>query len=228
MVQGRLFGMGQSKAHQWIHVLLAVLQATLRTRGMLLAGPWRNWPRASGWLRPTRRGGRAPEPRSDPPGTAPASGARPPPFGHDGTERRIERPQDPTEQTRCYSGKKKCHTVKNVLLINASLTILFLSDTYAGSTHDKRIADATPYPLPAGSRLLQDLGFLAFTLDQVEIIMPTRKPRGRALTRAQKAANRRIARRRVRIEHVNSSVKRCRIVHDTNRLCKAGVRDLVM
>jgi hypothetical protein len=31
VVQGRLFGMGQSKAHQWIHVLLVVLQATLRT-----------------------------------------------------------------------------------------------------------------------------------------------------------------------------------------------------
>jgi hypothetical protein len=118
--------------------------------------------------------------------------------------------------------------VKNVLLINSALTILFLSATYAGSTHDKRIADATPYPLPAGSRLLQDLGFMAFTLNQVETIMPTRKPRGRALTHTQKAANRRIARRRVRIEHVNSSVKRCRIVHDTSRLRKTGVRDLVM
>jgi len=118
--------------------------------------------------------------------------------------------------------------VKHVLLINTALTILFLSATYAGSAHDKRIVDATPYPLPAGSRLLQDLGFLAFTLEQVEILMPTRKPRGRALTRAQKAANRRIARRRVRIEHVNGSVKRCRIVHDTCRLRKAGVRDLLM
>ncbi len=115
-----------------------------------------------------------------------------------------------------------------MLLINAALTILFLSETYAGSAHDKRIADATSYPLPAGSRLLQDLGLLAFTLDQVELIMPTKKPRGRALTRAQKAANRRIARRRVRIEHVNSSVKGCRIVHDTCRLRKTGVRDLVM
>jgi hypothetical protein len=118
--------------------------------------------------------------------------------------------------------------VKNVLLINAALTILFLSETYAGSTHDKRIADATPYPLPAGSRLLQDLGFLAFTLDQVQLIMPTKKPRGRPLTRAQKRAYRRIARRRVRIEHVNSRVKRCRIVHDTSRLRKVGVRDRVM
>jgi hypothetical protein len=118
--------------------------------------------------------------------------------------------------------------VKNVLLIDAALTILLLSETYAGSTHDTRIADATPYPLPAGSRWLQDLGFLAFTRPHVEVIMPTKKPRGRNLTRTQKTANRRIARRRVRIEHVNSSVKRCRLVHDTTRLRKAGVRDLVM
>jgi hypothetical protein len=118
--------------------------------------------------------------------------------------------------------------VKHVLLINAALTILFLSDTYGDRTHNKRIAEATPYPLPAGIRLLPDFGFLAFTLDQVEIIMPTKKPRGRALTRAQKSANRWIVRRRVRVERVNSRVKRCRIVHDTSRLRKARVRDLVM
>ena len=118
--------------------------------------------------------------------------------------------------------------MKNVLLINAALMMLLLSDTYAGSTHDKRMAEATPYPWPVGSRWLQDLGFLAFTLPQVEMIMPTKKPRGQTLTRAQKAANRRIARRRVRIEHVNSRVKRCRMVHETNRLRKAGVRDLIM
>jgi len=33
VVQGRLFGMGQSKANQWMHVLLPVLLATLRTLG---------------------------------------------------------------------------------------------------------------------------------------------------------------------------------------------------
>jgi hypothetical protein len=115
-----------------------------------------------------------------------------------------------------------------VRLINAALTSLFLRETSVGSTPDQRMAEATPYPWPAGRRWRQDLGFLAFTLDQVEILMPTRKPRGRALTRPQKAANRRIARRRVRIEHGNSRVKRCRIVHDTCRLRKAGVRDLVM
>jgi hypothetical protein len=33
VVQGRLFGMGQRQAHQWMHVLCVVLRATLRTLG---------------------------------------------------------------------------------------------------------------------------------------------------------------------------------------------------
>ena len=73
-------------------------------------------------------------------------------------------PKTLLNRQECYSGKKKDHTVKNVLLVNALLVILFLSDTYGGRVHDLRIAEATPYPLPAGSGLLQDLGFLAFTL----------------------------------------------------------------
>jgi hypothetical protein len=111
--------------------------------------------------------------------------------------------------------------------VNALLIILFLSDTYEGSAHDKRIADTTKYPLPRGSRLMQDLGFLAFTLDGVDIIMPTKKPRGGSLTDEQKTENQQIARRRVRIEHVNSSVKRCRIAKDTIRLFKEDSRDMV-
>jgi len=58
-----------------------------------------------------------------------------------------------------------------VLLVNAARIILFLSETTGGRVHDKTIAASTPYPLPAGSRLLQDLGFVAFTLPEVEILM---------------------------------------------------------
>jgi len=63
---------------------------------------------------------------------------------------------------------------------------------------------------------------------RVEILMPTKKPRGQELTREQQRANQALHHRRLRIEHVNSSVKRCRIVKDRIRLWKAGVRDLVM
>ena len=44
-------------------------------------------------------------------------------------------------------------------------------------------------PCPWGSWLLQALGFLAFTLPQVEILMSTRKPRGQELTLEQQLAN---------------------------------------
>jgi DDE superfamily endonuclease len=76
--------------------------------------------------------------------------------------------------------------------------------------------------------LLQDLGFLSFTLPEVAILMPTKKPRGAELTLEQHLANQVLHQRRLRIEHVNSSVKRCRMVKDRIRLWKEGVRDLVM
>jgi hypothetical protein len=75
---------------------------------------------------------------------------------------------------------------------------------------------------------LQDLGFLALTLPQVEILMPTKKPRGQDLTLEQQRANQALHYRRWRIAHVNSRVKRCRMVKDRIRLWKEGVRDLVM
>jgi len=118
--------------------------------------------------------------------------------------------------------------VKNVVLINRQLSIEFLSQTHEGRVHDKRIADSTPYPLPQGSHLLQDLGFLAFTLSGVTIEMPTKKPKGGELTALEKAANQALSRRRVTIEHVNSSIKRCRILKDVCRLLRQGVRDLIM
>ena len=76
--------------------------------------------------------------------------------------------------------------------------------------------------------MLQELGFLAFTLPQVEILMPTKKPCGQELSLEEQGANQALHQRRLRIEHVNSSVKRCRIVKDRIRLWKQGVRDLVM
>ena len=75
---------------------------------------------------------------------------------------------------------------------------------------------------------MQDLGFLGFTLPEVKILMPTRKPRGKALSVEEQLSNQALHQRRLRIEHVNSSVKRCRIVKDRLRLWKTGVRDRVM
>jgi len=58
--------------------------------------------------------------------------------------------------------------------------------------------------------------------------MPTKKPRGEERTREQQRAKQALTQRRLRIAHVNRSVKRCRIVKDRIRLWKQGGRDLVM
>ena len=115
-----------------------------------------------------------------------------------------------------------------MVLADQSCRVPFLSDTYEGSTHDKPIADQTPYGLPDGSERGQDLGFVGFSLDGVQITMPHKKPRGQQLTEAQKAENQVISHRRVRIEHIICSIKRCRIVKDTIRLWKDTARDMVM
>jgi len=112
--------------------------------------------------------------------------------------------------------------------VNRLARILFLSDTVEGTMHDKALADRTPYPLPPESELVQDLGFLGFSLDGVMITIPHKKPKGKLLTEEQKAENRQIARRRVRIEHIISSVKRCAIVTRAIRLRADDIRDVVM
>jgi len=79
---------------------------------------------------------------------------------------------DQQHQRRYYSGKKRFHTVKNLLLVNALLSVLYLSGTQEGRASDKRIADFADYQLPEGSTLLQDLGFLAFTVAGIEVVEP--------------------------------------------------------
>lgn len=118
--------------------------------------------------------------------------------------------------------------VKNVVLVDQQRSIAFLSPTHPGTVHEKRIADATPYPLPPGSHLLQALGLLAFSLEGVIIEMPTKKPSVGELTLLEKEANHALAQRRVVIEQVNSRIKRCRILKDVCRLLRSGARDQVM
>ena len=137
VVQGRLFGMVQGKANQWIHVLLPALLAALRALGDAPARSLTALAQRLGVSEADAATVVAPLEEARARGHWSRRRTGVPPFAHDGTERRIVRPQDPAEQTDCYSGKKKDHTVKNVLLVNALLMILFLSDTYGGRVHDK-------------------------------------------------------------------------------------------
>ena len=112
--------------------------------------------------------------------------------------------------------------------MDAHAHICYLSPTYEGSVHDKRITDECDYPLPAGAHLLQDKGFQGFAPPQVIIHQPTKKPKDAPLSHDQRAANRAIAQKRMRIEHVIASVKRLRLVKDKLRLWKDDVCDNII
>src|SRR4051794_39576941 len=60
----------------------------------------------------------------------------------DGPERRRQRPKSPEKQVLHYSGKKKTHTDKNVVIVTLPRKrVAFLGHTCVGTTHDKKIAD---------------------------------------------------------------------------------------
>ena len=100
-----------------------------------------------------------------------------------------------------YSGKKKRHTLKNVLIVDEFGSIHFPSDTYEGRVHDTCIADEAGYTLPNASMLYQDAGFQGFNLPGVQIMQPKKKPRNGTLMPQEKEENRRISSVRVRIRH---------------------------
>ena len=150
-------------------------------------------------------------------------------FFHDATERPIQRPKDVEAQKAYYSGKKKQHTIKNNVMINAdSKVVQFLTPSCEGRIHDKRIADRAGYSPPRGSILYQDSGFQGFTCPDVQIIQPKKKPKGRHLTDEEKAKNREISSIRIRVEHAIGGIKRYRIVKEKLRNTQKGFADLVM
>lgn len=138
------------------------------------------------------------------------------------------RPVDEEQQKKLYSGKKKCHTRKNLIVIQRSKRIEYLSATVDGTVHDKKLADQCGLEYPDESSLLDDSGFQGYAPENVEVLRPFKKKKGQDLTHYQKAWNRIISGVRVGVEHVICSVKRCRVVQDTIRLGLSGVEDLVM
>lgn len=137
----------------------------------------------------------------------------------DGTERRIERSSDYETQKEYYSGKKKQHSVKNNVISDDTAKILFISDTYEGKVHDKKISDEMELHLPKGTKVCQDTGFQGYTPkgEAIGVIMPTKKTRKKELSDEQKEENRQISKQRVKIEHSIGGVKRIRILKEEIR-----------
>ena len=136
---GEVFELSQSRVNHWVHYLLPLLKQALEALEVM----------------PERR---------------------PSQFAHhesskreaaeliiDGTDRRRQRPQSPANQALHYSGKHKAHSDKNVVVVHAKTKrVGYLSQTYAGKMHDKKIADHEALCYPRTTILYKDTGFQGY------------------------------------------------------------------
>jgi hypothetical protein len=146
---GLQFGLSQPRANYWIHFLLPILREALAEMGMT--------------------------PERDPKAVAedPLVNASAPDLLIDGTERRRQRPKDAQKQKEHYSGKKKAHTDKNILLANGhSRKVVYLSPTESGKKHDKKIADENAITYPVAATLGKDTGFQGYEPQGVFTFQP--------------------------------------------------------
>ena len=201
-VMGTFFGLSQGQVSHWVGVLTPMVNAALG-RELLL---------------PARRPAELDELLEENPELL---------LLIDGTERPIRRPKNPAHQKQDYSGKKKGHRKKNLLLAGGK-KVVYLGPTSPGSVHDKKLADESALTYPKGALLVGDSAFQGYKPVGVTTWTPKKKPRSRELFESEKARNRFLGGLRVGVEHVIAGVKRCRVVLDTFRCWRKGLVDEVM
>lgn len=156
-VQAHLFGMSQPSANRYIQQLLPVVARALDTLGMMPERDGQNVARHE------RRHDEAKD------------------LIVDGTERRRQRPKRREIQAIHYSGKKKAHSDKNVVVVNTQTKrVSFLSQTLPGSVHDKNVADHANIRYPKDATLRSDLGLQGYAPDVREHLQPKKSPSTRS------------------------------------------------
>jgi Helix-turn-helix of DDE superfamily endonuclease/DDE superfamily endonuclease len=153
---GEVFGLSQSRANRWIQRLLPILKQALDELGVLPS--------------------RVPEDFAEQERSQQETAE----LIIDGTDRRRQRPKNQANQALHYSGKHKTHSDKNVVVVNAKTKrVGYLSQTYAGKMHDKKIADSEPICYPPDTVLYKDTGFQGYE-PQVQRTHQPKKSRAKA------------------------------------------------
>jgi len=144
-----LFDISQGQVNNWLHRLLPVLRDALDDLGLL---PERD---GAKFARHERGKGKKA------------------PLIIDGVDRKRQRPKKADKQKLHYSGKKKTHSDKNVVIVNAKTKrVGFLSTTYAGKVNDKKIADEEKISYPRQTTLYKDTGFQGYEPKKVTTQQP--------------------------------------------------------
>lgn len=148
----------------------------------------------------------------------------------DGVERLKQRPKNKKWQQKTYSGKKKAHTRKSVVMVNKKRQIMIITKQKSGRRHDKRLADKEHLftSLPPGIDLFVDTGFQGVDKLHKRTYIPKKRRKDRPLTLEEKEMNKLISSYRVVVEHAIGGIKRYRCISEKLRNHKAFIDDTLI
>ncbi len=139
----------------------------------------------------------------------------------DATEQRVERAHDNATQRAHYSGKKKAHTRKTLIVVNERGRLRYVSPSTPGATHDLTLLrqSGAVETIPADLSLLADSGFQGRQNDAPErsVALPYKGSKAHPLTPEQKLHNALLSRIRIVVENTLAEMKHFRILADVFR-----------
>ena len=134
----------------------------------------------------------------------------------DATEQPVQRPKK--GQKKYYSGKKRKHTLGTQLVVGPVGRIFSVSAAYPGSVHDFRIyKEQKGRDRFHGIPKKADGGYQGIAAYDRLAEIPFKKPRNGELTAEQRAYNRDLSRKRIKVENVIREVKIFKILSETYR-----------
>jgi hypothetical protein len=199
-------GFARSKAHKWAHILFPILEQTMKRKLVL---PQRKISSREEFER------LYPEVKE---------------VFADGIERSIQRSKNKKKQQKTYSGKKKMHARKSVVVSDGKRRILIVTKQKSGRRHDKRLADKESVfeMIPSQVAIMADTAFTGEAKVHSNSYIPKKKPRGRNLTPDEKEMNKLISSYRVLVEHAIGGIKRYRCMSEKLRNRKAFIDDQLL
>jgi hypothetical protein len=204
---GFIFDVNRSQTNRWMHQLLPMLEKALDRRVVL---PKRRIENAEAFIKAF------PEVKD---------------LFIDGTERRVERSSDNKKQRLDYSGKKKAHTRKNLVVNDEKRRIIVVTPPVKGSMHDKKIYDKYGLgdTIPSDVTQWVDTGFQGIQNEyDIDVQIPKKNTKKNKLTFEEKENNRIISGIRVINEHAIGGIKRMRAINDVYRNRKGNTDDKLM
>jgi hypothetical protein len=137
-------------------------------------------------------------------------------------EQKIQRPKDPDERDRFYSGKKKTHTLKSQVAVDEDTgAVVDVSDSVPGPTADIQLLEQSSLleRLPEGVGGIGDLAYIGIAKVHPQGLgaAPRRKPRGQPRPPEDVAYNTAFSRRRIIVENTIGRLRRFQSLTQTDR-----------